>query len=401
MRWSADRRTFLGTGARAIVGAAAWTHFGCRRDNAKTAVPGHGSDFDELVSDLQRRIPKALSDSAVPGCSIALVRNGEMAWRRGFGVADAASRLPVDDQTVFGAQSMSKPVFAYAVLKLCETGVLDLDTPLTRYTPERWVSADPRLDLITARHVLSHTTGFQNWRGAGHPLSIDFTPGSRWQYSGEGYSYLQSVVTRLTGHTDPTVCASFEADLRVCATDIGDYLKSRLLVPFGMTSSGYLWDHAWVARVARPHDAKGSPLAKTPPTAAGAARYASSGGLWTTATDYARFLIEVINPKPADAFRLTADSLQMMTRPAVAVPDEAAPVPTDPRGTSWALGWQVFPTSDGALIAHGGDGEGAHCIAVASVSHRSAYVLMTNGDNGWKLTHELIASDEMHRLLTA
>jgi hypothetical protein len=112
-------------------------------------------------------------------------------------------------------------------------------------------------------------------------------------------------------------------------------------------------------------------------------------------------VIEVINPKPADAFRLTADSLQMMTRPAVAVPDEAAPVPTDPRRTSWALGWQVFRTRDGNVIAHGGDVDGAHSFAVASVSHRSAYVVMTNGDSGWKLTHELITSDEMHRLLTA
>ena len=76
---------------------------------------------------------------------------------------------------------MSKPVFAYAVLKLCEMGLLDLDTPLTRYTPERWVPNDPRLDLITARHVLSHTSGFQNWRASGTPLSIDFTPGARWQ----------------------------------------------------------------------------------------------------------------------------------------------------------------------------------------------------------------------------
>ena len=401
MRWSPDRRAFLGTGARAIIGASAWTHFGCDRNNPKPADPGGGSGFDELVSDLQRRIPQTLSDNSVPGCSIALVRNGKVAWRRGFGVADAASRTPVDEHTVFGAQSMSKPVFAYAVLKLCETGVLDLDTPLTRYTPERWVSSDPRLDLITARHVLSHTTGFQNWRGTGHPLSIDFTPGSRWQYSGEAYSYLQSVVTRLTGRTDPTVCATFEADLRVCATDIADYLKDRVLAPFGMTSSGYLWDEAWVARVARLHDAKGHPLPAGTPTAAGAARYASSGGLWATATDYAGFVIEVIDPKPADAFRLTADSLQMMMRPVVAVPDDAAPVPSDPRGTSWALGWQVFRTRDGDLIAHGGDVNGAHSFVVASAHHRSAYVVMTNGDNGWKLTHDLITGDEMHRLLTA
>jgi hypothetical protein len=91
----------------------------------------------------------------------------------------------------------------------------------------------------------------------------------------------------------------------------------------------------------------------------------------------------------------------MMVRPVVRVPDETAPVAGDPRGTSWGLGWQVFPTSDGNVIAHGGDVEGSHSFAVASVSHRSAYVVMTNGENGWKLTHQMITRNEMSRLLTA
>lgn len=112
-------------------------------------------------------------------------------------------------------------------------------------------------------------------------------------------------------------------------------------------------------------------------------------------------MIEVVNPKPADAFRLTAGSLQMMTRPVVSVLDDAAPLPGDPRGASSPLGWQVFPTMDGTVIAHGGDVEGSHSFAVASVSHRSGYVVMTNGENGWRLTHQLITAAEMHRLLAA
>ena len=119
-----------------------------------------------LIADLEQRIPRALAEHNVPGLSIALVRASQLVWQRGFGMADAASKLPVDAGTIFEAQSMSKPVFAYAVLKLCEAGVLALDTPLTTYTPERPVSGDPRMDFITARHVLSHTTGFQNWRSA-------------------------------------------------------------------------------------------------------------------------------------------------------------------------------------------------------------------------------------------
>jgi CubicO group peptidase (beta-lactamase class C family) len=389
MPHSVDRRGFLTASVRALIGASTIGHVGCGR-----AATNAQAGLSALIADLEQRIPRALAEHKVPGLSIALVRASQLVWQRGFGMADAASKLPVDAGTIFEAQSMSKPVFAYVALKLCEAGVLGLDTPLTTYTPERPVHGDPRMDLITARHVLSHTTGFQNWRGAKDPLSIQFTPGARWLYSGEGYSFLQSVVTRLTGRTDPSACATFEAGFRVCATDIDAYMKAHLLVPFGMSASGYVWDDTWTGRVARPHDVKGLPLEKGRPDAAGAARYASSGGLHATPADYARFLIEVIAPKPADAFRLTADSLQTMTRPVIAVPD-------DPRRSSWALGWQVFPTPDGDVIAHGGDGSGFHSFAVASVSQRSAYVIMTNGENGWKLAQELISSEEMHRLLTA
>ena len=141
---------------------------------------------------------------------------------------------------MFAAQSTSKPVFAYAVLKLCEKGVLNLDSPLTKYTPERVLAGDARLDLITARHVLSHTSGFQNWRSGTEPLEIHFAPGECWLYSGEGYSYLQSVVTHLTGHVTVNACGNYEAGVKVCATNINKYIKANLLVPFGMSSSGYV-----------------------------------------------------------------------------------------------------------------------------------------------------------------
>ena len=99
-------------------------------------------------------------------------------------------------------------------LKLSEKGILDLDLPLTNYVSERWIEGDPRFSQITARHVLSHTSGLQNWRGKDEPLRIHFTPGSRWQYSGEGYSYLQLVVAHRTGRVSTQTCETlFDARL--------------------------------------------------------------------------------------------------------------------------------------------------------------------------------------------
>jgi CubicO group peptidase (beta-lactamase class C family) len=156
-------------------------------------------------------------------------------------------------------------------MKMRERGIINLDTPLIRYTPERFLVGDSRLDLITARHVLSHTSGFPDIRSREHPLSIQFRPGEKWQDSGEGYAYLQSVTTRLIGHQLTSPCGSYETDLRVCGTDFDSYMKSNVLQPLGMTSSGYLWHERLSKKLVRPHDDRGRPLPIRKDTSADAA----------------------------------------------------------------------------------------------------------------------------------
>jgi CubicO group peptidase (beta-lactamase class C family) len=324
-----------------------------------------------------------MEDTKTPGLSIAIIRDARVEWARGFGLKDRASRAPVDDGTIFEAASMSKPVFAYAVMNLCERGIMDLDTPLVEYTPDRFLVGDSRLDAITARHVLSHTAGFQNVRSGDTPLQMHFTPGTKWMYSGEGYAYLQSVVAHLTGVVNPNECSSFEADLTVCATDFDAYMKANLLAPLGMNSSGYLWTEASARHVARPHDERGEPLPHVTPTAAAMARYGAMGGLHTTAIDYAKFLVEVIDPKPTDAFRLSQAGLTQMLQPQIQVESGQGDL------ISWALGWRVAHTAQGDLIGHGGDQRGFHSTAEISVSAKSGYVILTNGDYGWKLIQDL------------
>jgi CubicO group peptidase (beta-lactamase class C family) len=324
-----------------------------------------------------------MDENRVPGLSLALIKDARVVWTRGFGVRDRATGLRVDDHTVFEAASMSKPVFAYVAMKACEKRVLSLDTPLVQYTRNRFIEGDRRLDLITARHVLSHTAGFQDIRSTQNPLKIHFNPGEKWMYSGEGYFYLQSVLTGLTGRVDSRECSSFEGGFEVCATDFDTYMKTNLLVPFGMDRSGYLWTDTHAAEVARAHDAKGEPLPYRKPAAAAVARYGAMGGLLTTATDYAKFLVQVIARNPEDKFRLSQASLTEMLRPQVKVENG--------KGYSiwWALGWRVAHTPDGDLISHGGDQTGFHSTSEISLAGRSGYVILTNGENGWKLIKEL------------
>ena len=319
-----------------------------------------------------------MSELSVPGVSVAVIKDAQIAWRKSFGIRDRASGAPVMDETIFEAQSMSKPVFAYRVMKLCEQGILTLDTPLTKYTPEIFVKDDIRLELVTARRVLSHTTGLPNWRSRAEPLKFNFTPGEKWSYSGEGYHYLQSVVTRLAGHLDPNVCATYEEGYRVCASDFGDYMTVNVLKPLGMTSSGYVWTEAIDGRMAAPHDKSGQPFKKRRSTATDVARYGAAGSLLTTASDFAKFLIEVMAPKKEDAYRLNPGSLREMLRSQVDVPGF-------PVKCSWGLGWQLWHLDQGELVAHGGDHDGFHSQSAYSPTNKSGFVILTNGEGGVEL----------------
>ena len=378
----APRRTFLSLGGRTALGLSLLPLVACSRQSRGTSTLEGGLP-PALIAGLEAQIPELLAASRVPGLSIAIISNARVAWSRGFGVKHSASKAPVETTTLFEAGSLSKTVFAYAVMKLCEKGILDLDSPLTTYVSERWIEGDPRLNQITARQVLSHTSGFQNWRSTEEPLRIHFVPGTQWQYSGEGYSYLQLVVAHLTGLVNARSCERMFDGLNVCATDIDGYLATNLLRPFGMPSSGYVWNDAFADGTAAPHDGKGQPTTRPRATPILAARYGAAGGLSTTPTEYARFLIEVIDPKPSDAFRLTLASRDEMIRPQVKVDDSS----------SWALGWRILHWKSGNVITHGGENPGFQAFVLASVDRTSGYVIMTNGDNGAEVIGKLVNGD--------
>jgi CubicO group peptidase (beta-lactamase class C family) len=356
-----QRRRFLIQGSRAALGLSVFPQVACSAPPRPTAGPEQSPLPATLIADLEKQVPALMESARVPGMAIALLANGRPAWSRSFGVTNATSKAPVTGDTLFNAASISKTVFAYAVMKLSERRVLNLDTRLTTYTADRWLKDDPRFDQITARHVLSHTSGLQNWRSKDDPLRIHFAPGSQWLYSGEGYSFLQSIVTRLTGR------------------DIDSYMRTNIFEPFGMTSSGYVWNDAYAARYAAPHDGKGNLVPQPHPTATEAARYGSAGGLFTTATQYAQFLAEVVNPGPADAFRLTSASRDEMIRPQVRV-DE---------GSSWALGWRIVHGKGGDLITHGGENVGFQNFIAASIQRKTGYVILSNGDKGIEIIGKL------------
>jgi CubicO group peptidase (beta-lactamase class C family) len=329
---------------------------------AALAVPGQPLD----APSLERLVPRLMADGDVPGLSLAVVRDGHVVWLKSFGVRDVSTSAPVDADTIFEAASLSKPVFAYAVLKLVDSGKIDLDQPLSRYLPGDYVD-DPRIGQITARRVLSHTTGFPNWR-QGQPLKIYFAPGEKFSYSGEGFVYLQKAVERVTGQT-------LEA-----------LMKRLVFEPLHMRSSSYVWQERFEGREATGHDAGGSPQHLHRPAEAVAA-----ASLHTTAQDYARFVIAVL-----DGSGLRKATSVEMFRPQIHVDQSCTNCIDKKPGTlsrelGWGLGFGLQETEEGLSVWHWGDNSsGFHCYMAGFPGRRLGIVVFTNGLGGHGIIPDIV-----------
>jgi len=330
------------------------------------AVPP--ADPPASLDALERRIPELMRAGDVPGLQIAVIRGGRAVWRHAFGVRDAASNAPVGDDTVFEAASLSKPVFAYAVLRLVDAGTLELDAPVARYLPGDY-SEDARAAKITVRHVLTHTTGFPNWRSSPRELPVFFDPGERFSYSGEGFEYLQHAVERVTGQTLDAV------------------MKRLVFDPLEMTDSRYAWDERFDGRKATGHDEVGVPRRRGRPAIANAA-----ATLETTASDYARFVAALL-----DGTGLSPAMRDEMRKPQVRVDEGCSncvskkPTGKLSREIAWGLGVGLEETDGRAFLWHWGDngGSGFHCFVLAEPAAKTGVVIFTNSLGGHGIIPEI------------
>ena len=323
------------------------------------------------VTRLEQMIPNLMTHADIPGLSIAVIRDAKVIWTRSFGVTNSETKARVNDNTVFEAASLTKPVFAYAVLKLVDSGKLDLDTPLVKYLPGRYdVGDDPRLDKVTARHVLSHTTGFPNWRPRGDKtLKMYFTPGNRFSYSGEGFVYLSKVVEQITGESQDA------------------FIKRTVLEPLDMKSSNLLWRDDYEALKTFTHDSVGGVSGRGKPDKTNAA-----ASLHTTANDYAKFVIAMLKGnglKPATARLMLTPQSNVTLAGAFSLNTPDAKRSTT---VSWGLGWGLEQTPKGMAFWHWGDNGDTKAFVLALPKQKTGLVMFANSANGLSIINELVGS---------
>lgn len=311
------------------------------------------------------RLPSLLSEAHVPGASMAVVHQGATE-RCAAGFTNIEARAEVNVDTVFDAASLSKPLFAHAVLHLVDAGHLSLETRLSEVAPE-YVRDDAQARKVTVAHALSHSTGLPNWRSAELPLRTHYAPGTRFSYSGEGFTWLQRTVEAIADQPLETL------------------MRRLVFEPLGMNRSSYVWQPAFEFDYAAPHDISQSVGAKRKPGDAMAAY-----SLHTTAGDYARFLQAVLagtHLQARSAARWLAPQIALRRPGIVALRADGPEVDTR---VAWGLGWGLEP-DHGTFFQWGDNDCGRHkTFAIGSVRDQMAVVILTNGFNGMSIVPELV-----------
>jgi CubicO group peptidase (beta-lactamase class C family) len=353
-----------------------------------------------LSNEFLARLPKMMEWANVPGLAVAVIKDGSLSWSQGFGVKKAGATDAVDAATLFGAASLSKPVFAYAVLKMSDDKLIDIDRPLFDYFPYPDIADDAQARFITARMVMSHTSGFMNWRmNKDQPLAPAFKPGEKFSYSGEGFYFLQRAIEQITGR------------------GIEEYMRERVFAPLGMSSSSYVWikenevrlswghsnrgtaTEIWNARQGRrmveiadewkkplpqwkyEDTARALPLIdKGLPALPNFMIPNTAGSLITSVNDYARFMIRLMDRPLRDEFDLSEAGRRQMLTPQTKINSALA----------WGLGVGLEQEGNENVFWHWGDNGTFKTFMMGDAATRSGVVVLTNAANGHRLWQRIV-----------
>lgn len=297
-----------------------------------------------LFAQLPQQIPALMQRDNIPGLTAARIQNGRVTWVETYGATDS---------TLFEAASLTKVVTAYAAMKLIAAGKLNPDKPLNEYLGNNYdIGNDPRIKLITARRVLSHSAGFPNWRNDGDSiLPINFTPGDHFSYSGEGFVYLSKVMEKISG-------LSYQ-----------QLITSMVFEPLGMKHSVLTYLPEKKALFTCRHDWMGN--------TGWCADYTNinpAASLRTTAKDYAIFLTAVLN-KPLGIFQsqIKVDTTQ-------------APQ------LAWGMGIGLDSTATGKYAWHWGDQGDAKAFFCVNIKTKDGIVFLTNSANGLSIVPDVLSA---------
>ncbi|MBS7231836.1 class A beta-lactamase-related serine hydrolase [Flavobacterium psychroterrae] len=306
------------------------------------------------IFDNDQEIEKWLKQNNVPTLGIGVINNGKLQEIKVFGELKKGISAPYN--TIWNVASLTKPVTAIVALKLVTSGKWNLDEPLYKYWTDPDIANDPNTKLLTTRIILSHQTGFPNWRFMNDSGKLDFKfkPGTKYQYSGEGFEYLRKALEH-----------KFHKTLDQLAEEL-------IFQPLKMTDSQLIWnDKLDLSRYAIGYDNKGNAYEPTKNKTANAA-----DDLLTTIEDYGAFLCSVMN---SDG--LSKKVFEDMTTHQVETK----------KNKYFGLGFEIYDLgNNNYALSHGGADKGVQTIVLLLPKTKQGLIIFTNVDDGYKIYEKIV-----------
>jgi CubicO group peptidase (beta-lactamase class C family) len=330
-------------------------------------------------AEIDATVTRLMRSAEVTGVGLAIFNHGRVVYMKAYGVRDKEKNLPLTEDSVMSAASFSKVAFAYMVMQLVEQGTLDLDKPIYKYLPKplpeypnyKDLADDPRYQRITARMLLNHTSGFPNWRwiNEDRKLNINFEPGAKFAYSGEGIDLLQLVVETITHKPLETL------------------MEERVFQPLGMTRSSMVWQSQFDNDYANGYDEYGRLLGPQKREHADAA-----GSMQTTLADFAHFMQAVMN---GQGLHKKTRELMLSRQVKILSKHEFPTLAAEPGANqsirlSYGLGWGLYWTPYGKAFFKEGHDDGWRNYTVCFDKPKTGLLIMTNSGNGEGIYKELL-----------
>ena len=338
-------------------------------------------------ADLDKKVEQLINDANVHGIAITVFNKNEPVYSKTFGYKNFATKEKLKPTTNIYGASLSKAVFAVLVLKLVEEGVIELDKPLQQYLDSpiyqykprtRWhdnysdLKQDSLYKMITARMALSHMGGFPNWRwdNPDQKLRVNFTPGSKYGYSGEGMVYLQVVLEKM---------------LR---KPLDSLMNEKIFGPLGMKHSAYYWKPDYEADYAWGHNSQGKAYEKDKDN-----EPRSASTLETTLEDYTLFTRAVLKNSiisPASTKAMFTPQMRLRSVQQFGPLRFKDSTLNDKIELGNGLGWIVLKSPYGTGALKEGHGDGFQHYTILFPEKGTGIVIMTNSDNGESIFKELL-----------
>jgi CubicO group peptidase (beta-lactamase class C family) len=355
----------------AFAAAVALALCGCASNTPHRDARLHGDALD-------RAVEQHIAAAHVTGLALAVIEHGEITHLRAWGKREVERDLPLTTDTVMYAASITKTLFAYSMMTLVDDGRLDLDRPIAAMLPKPLpdypkyadLADDARWRRITPRMLLDHTAGFANFRyftrdgryDEHGKLAIEFDPGTRFAYSGEGINLLQFVVENGLG------------------IDVGTLIETRVFERFGMRTSSMTWREDFAPNLAIGYDESGKPLGHKQ---RGGVR--AAGSMDTTLADYAKFLVGLVrcdglSRRSCDEMRRTQiriDSVQQFPTLSTETTHD-----NDGIALGYGLGVAVYRAPSGPAFFKGGHDDGTNNLALCLVASEDCVLILSNSSNG-------------------